>query len=94
MIVQEILINLKNNLEQNSDTSNLLNLALEDVLFMFKKVKEEELQSLDQMIRKQKYIILKGCLCESHELCVQRQAARLEEAEKLGRQLQAEQAKR
>ncbi len=42
------LINLKNNLEQNSDTSNLLNLALEDVLFMFKKVKEEELVLADK----------------------------------------------
>ena len=42
------LINLKNNLENNTDTSNLLNLALEDVLFMFKKVKEEELVLADK----------------------------------------------
>ncbi len=43
------LLNLKENLENNSDTSNLLNVALEDVLFMFKKVNEEELILADKL---------------------------------------------
>lgn len=43
------LINLKENLESNSDTANLLNLALEDVVFMFTKVGEDELRLADQL---------------------------------------------
>ncbi len=40
------LLNLKESIESNADTSNLLNIALEDVLFMFTKVREEELERL------------------------------------------------
>jgi type I restriction enzyme R subunit len=43
------LLNLKENLESNADTANLLNAALEDVLFMFTKVREEELVLADQL---------------------------------------------
>jgi len=43
------LLNLKESLESNSDTSNLLNIALEDVLFMFTKVREEELVLADKL---------------------------------------------
>lgn len=43
------LLNLKENLESNADTTDLLNLALEDVLFMFTKVKEEELILADTL---------------------------------------------
>ena len=43
------LINTKEALENNVDTSNLLNIALEDVLFAFVKVKEEELVLADQL---------------------------------------------
>jgi type I restriction enzyme R subunit len=43
------LLNLKESIESNSDTSNLLNVALEDVLFMFTKVKEEELVLADKL---------------------------------------------
>lgn len=43
------LINAKEALENNVDTSNLLNIALEDVLFAFVKVKEEEMVLADQL---------------------------------------------
>lgn len=43
------LLNLKENIENSSDTTNLLNVALEDVLFMFTKVKEEELVLADKL---------------------------------------------
>jgi type I restriction enzyme R subunit len=43
------LINAKEALESNVDTSNLLNIALEDVLFAFVKVKEEEMVLADQL---------------------------------------------
>ncbi len=43
------LINTKEALENNIDTANLLNVALEDVLFAFTKVKEEEMVLADQL---------------------------------------------
>lgn len=43
------LINTRDALESNVDTSNLLNIALEDVLFAFVKVKEEEMILADQL---------------------------------------------
>ncbi|MFK5950087.1 MAG: hypothetical protein QM500_15090, partial [Methylococcales bacterium] len=43
------LLNLKQNIESNADTTNLLNVALEDVLFMFTKINEEELILADQL---------------------------------------------
>lgn len=43
------LLNLKENIENSNDTTNLLNVALEDVLFMFTKIKEEELILADQL---------------------------------------------
>lgn len=43
------LINTKEALENNLDTSNLLNVALEDVVFAFTKLKEEELIIADQL---------------------------------------------
>lgn len=43
------LLNLKESLEQGSDTTNLLNVALEDVIFRFIKVGEEELVLADQL---------------------------------------------
>jgi type I restriction enzyme R subunit len=43
------LINTKEALENNVNTSNLLNIALEDVLFAFVKVKEEEMVLADQL---------------------------------------------
>jgi len=43
------LINTKEALETNVDTSNLLNIALEDVIFAFVKVKEEEMVLADQL---------------------------------------------
>ena len=48
------LLNLKDSIENNSDNSNLLNIALEDVLFMFTKVKEEELVLADKLKNKLK----------------------------------------
>ena len=44
-----VLINTKDRLEHSSDSSNLLNIALEDVLFAFTKIKEEELVLADQL---------------------------------------------
>ena len=43
------LINTKEAFENNVDTSNMLNIALEDVLFAFVKVKEEEMVLADQL---------------------------------------------
>lgn len=43
------LLNLKERLETDADTANLLDMALEDVLFMFTKVREEELVLADQL---------------------------------------------
>ena len=43
------LINLKVAIESNVDTNNLLNVALEDVLFAFTKIKEEEMVIADQL---------------------------------------------
>lgn len=43
------LINTKEALEKNVDTANLLNVALEDVIFAFTKVKEEELIIADRL---------------------------------------------
>lgn len=43
------IINTKEALENNVDTSNLLNIALEDVLFAFVKVKAEEMVLADQL---------------------------------------------
>ncbi|MFH0785052.1 MAG: type I restriction endonuclease [Pseudomonadota bacterium] len=43
------LLNLKERIENSAETTNLLNIALEDVLFMFTKVKEEELVLADQL---------------------------------------------
>lgn len=43
------LINAKEALENNVDTGNLLNIALEDVLFAFVKVKEEEMVLADEL---------------------------------------------
>jgi type I restriction enzyme, R subunit len=43
------LLNLKNDLESGEDTSNLLNRALEDVIFRFVKIGEEELVLADKL---------------------------------------------
>ena len=43
------LLNLKNDLESGTDTSGLLNRALEDVIFKFVKIGEEELVLADQL---------------------------------------------
>lgn len=43
------LINTKEALENNVDTSNILNIALEDVLFTFTKIKEEEMILADKL---------------------------------------------
>jgi len=43
------LINTKESLENNVDTANLLNIALEDVIFAFTKVKEEEMLLADEL---------------------------------------------
>lgn len=43
------LLNLKETIESASDTSNLLNVALEDVIFKFAKIKEEELDLADKL---------------------------------------------
>ncbi|MEZ0123037.1 MAG: type I restriction endonuclease subunit R [Candidatus Reddybacter sp.] len=43
------LINTKEALENNVDSTNLLNVALEDVIFAFTKVKEEEMVIADQL---------------------------------------------
>lgn len=43
------LINLKESLEKGSDTANILNIALEDVIFKFIKIGEEELVLADKL---------------------------------------------
>lgn len=43
------LLNLKERLDNQSDTSGLLNMALEDVLFKFVKIGEEELKLADEL---------------------------------------------
>ena len=43
------LLNLKESVQNNVDNTNLLNVALENVLFMFRKVSEEELIIADQL---------------------------------------------
>lgn len=43
------LLNLKENIENSTETTNLLNVALEDILFMFTKVGEEELILADAL---------------------------------------------
>lgn len=43
------LLNLKESLENDTNTNNLLNVALENVLFMFRKVSEEELVLADEL---------------------------------------------
>ena len=43
------LLNLKDSLQNSTDTTNLLNIALEDIIFMFRKVSEEELVIADQL---------------------------------------------
>jgi type I restriction enzyme, R subunit len=43
------LLNLKENIESASDTSQLLNVALEDVIFKFAKIREEELVLADKL---------------------------------------------
>lgn len=43
------MLNLKENIEQGTDTTNLLNVALEDVIFKFIKVGEEELVLADKL---------------------------------------------
>ncbi|MEQ6474693.1 type I restriction endonuclease [Comamonas sp. wu1-DMT] len=43
------LLNLKESIESASDTSQLLNVALEDVIFKFAKIKEEELVLADKL---------------------------------------------
>jgi type I restriction enzyme R subunit len=43
------LLNLKESLQNSTDTTNLLNVALENVLFMFRKVSEEEMIIADQL---------------------------------------------
>lgn len=42
------LLNLKDSIQNNSETTNILNVALEDVLFMFKKISEDELVMADK----------------------------------------------
>ncbi len=43
------MINLKESLENSVDSSNLLNIALEDVIFTFTKLKEEEMLLADEL---------------------------------------------
>ena len=43
------LLNLKDSIENSTDTTNLLNVALEDVLFLFTKIREEELVLADKL---------------------------------------------
>jgi type I restriction enzyme R subunit len=42
-------LNLKEQIENSSDTTNLLNTALEDVIFMFTKIGEHELKLADEL---------------------------------------------
>jgi len=43
------LLNLKESLQNNVETTNLLNVALENVVFMFRKISEDELIIADQL---------------------------------------------
>jgi len=43
------LLNLKESVQNNVDTTNLLNVALENIVFMFRKVSEEELVIADKL---------------------------------------------
>ncbi len=43
------LINAKNALQNNTDSSNILNVALENIIFMFRKVSEAEMVIADQL---------------------------------------------
>lgn len=43
------LLNLKESVQNSVDTTNLLNVALENILFMFRKVSEDELVIADQL---------------------------------------------
>jgi len=43
------LLNLKENLEKNTESINILNIAMEDILFKFVKVSEEELILADEL---------------------------------------------
>jgi len=43
------LLNLKEDMEKGADTSELLNLALEDIIFKFTKIGEEELKLADEL---------------------------------------------
>ena len=43
------LLNLKDTIQNSVDTTNLLNVALENILFMFRKVSEDELIIADQL---------------------------------------------
>lgn len=43
------LLNLKDSLENNTESTNLLNIALEDILFTFRKVSEEEMVIADKL---------------------------------------------
>lgn len=43
------LINIKESVQHNVDTTNLLNVALENVVFMFRKISEDELIIADQL---------------------------------------------
>ena len=45
------IINMKEALENNIDTTNLINTALEDIMFAFTKIKEEELVLADELKR-------------------------------------------
>jgi len=56
------LLNLKDSVQNNVDTTNLLNVALENVMFMFRKISEEELiiaDRLKEMLRKTREVL--GC---------------------------------
>ena len=48
-IAHQELLNLRDNLQNDVDTTNLLNVALEDVIFAFRKVSEDELVIADQL---------------------------------------------
>ncbi|MGE4542133.1 MAG: hypothetical protein AB7D35_12805, partial [Bacteroidales bacterium] len=43
------LLNLKQNIQHNAEATNLINVALEDVVFMFRKISEDEMLIADQL---------------------------------------------
>lgn len=43
------LLNLKESMQNNTDTTNLLNVALESVIFMFRKISEQEMVIADRL---------------------------------------------